>query len=76
MVVQEKIEFDSLEDEVSCYVYADKKGVIRLISGQHKVLEYPHPYGTGVASVPYYRDEFFDIAKRVVAADGLLLKPI
>mgnify|MGYP002510054201 CR=1 FL=1 len=68
LVVQEKIEFDSLEDEVSCYVYADKKGMIRLISGQHKVLEYPHPYGTGVASVPYYRDEFFDIAKRVVAA--------
>lgn len=68
LVVQEKIEFDSLEDEVSCYVYADKKGIIRLISGQHKVMEYPHPYGTGVASVPYYLDEFFDIAKRVVAA--------
>lgn len=68
LIVQEKIEFSSLEDEVSCYVYADKEQNIRMISGQHKVIEHPHPYGTGVVSVPFYEDEFYSIAQKIVSA--------
>lgn len=68
LIVQEKIEFSSLEDEVSCYTYVDKEGNIRLISGQHKILEHPHPYGTGVVSVPYYEECFYDIVKKIVKA--------
>lgn len=68
LIVQEKIEFGSIEQEVSCYAYIDKDGNIRAISGQHKIIEYPHPYGTGVASVPFYKNEFLDIVKKIARA--------
>lgn len=68
LIVQEKIEFSSLEDEVSCYVYVDKDKNIRMISGQHKIIEHPHPYGTGVVSVPFYEEEFYSIAEKIVSA--------
>jgi predicted ATP-grasp superfamily ATP-dependent carboligase len=68
LIVQEKIEFDSLEQEVSCYAYIDKEGNIRAISGQHKIIEYPHPYGTGVVSIPFYEDEFLEIVRKISSA--------
>ena len=68
LIVQEKIDFDSLEDEVSCYVYSNQHGEIIAISGQHKIMEHPHPYGTGVVSCPYMDSEFLEIAKKIVNA--------
>ncbi len=68
LVVQEKIEFELLEDEVSCYMYVNKNGDIQVLSGQHKILEHPHPYGTGVMSVPFMTAEFKEIACKIARA--------
>ncbi len=68
LIVQEKIMFQSLEDEVSCYMYVNGKGNIQAISGQHKILEHPHPYGTGVVSVPFMDEEFIRIAHNIAKA--------
>lgn len=62
VVVQEKIEFDRLEQEVSCYLYADGQGNIRMISAQHKIMEYPPKYGTGVVSKTYFEEDIASLA--------------
>lgn len=65
LIVQEKITFTSVQEEVSCYVYAGKDGRVCAISGQHKIMEWPHPYGTGVISKPYIEREFLKIAQKI-----------
>ena len=39
-----------------------------MLSGQHKILEHPHPYGTGVISQPYIDSEMEEIARKIVKA--------
>lgn len=68
LVVQEKIEFDTNEDEVSCYVYADADGSIRMVSAQYKLYEYPAKFGTGVVSRTWFSDELADIAIKTIKA--------
>ncbi|NLN92728.1 MAG: hypothetical protein GX130_05370 [Candidatus Hydrogenedens sp.] len=68
LVVQEKIVFDRLEDEMTCYVYADGNHRVRMFSGQHKIEEHPKPYGTGVASRFIYKEELQPLAQRLVTA--------
>lgn len=50
LIVQEKIEFEKPEHEISCYIYINKTQVVTAISGQYKLGEYPKPYGTGYLS--------------------------
>ena len=68
VVVQEKIEFEQLEEEVSCYLYADVDGNIRMISAQHKIMEFPKKYGTGVASRTFFKEELAALAIEVIKA--------
>lgn len=68
LIVQEKIHMEQLTDEVSCYVYVNQAGQIQAASGQHKILEYPHPYGTGVISRPYMEPVFVEIAEKIAKA--------
>lgn len=68
LIVQEKIKFDRLEDEISIYAYSDKAGNVTMLSGLHKVVEYPKPYGTGVVCKQYVKKELIPMAKRVMQA--------
>lgn len=68
LVVQEKIEFTRLDEEISCYVYVDKDHEVRCFSGQHKLEEFPKPYGTGYASRFCYKSELLPITRRVAKA--------
>jgi len=68
VVVQEKIEFEHLNEEVSCYLYADADGNIRMISGQHKIMEYPPKYGTGVVSETYFAEDLAAVAIATIKA--------
>lgn len=68
LVVQEKLEFDGLENERSCYVYCDGQGNLRAINGMHRIFEYPKPYGTGIVCKASYTNEFYEIAQGVCKA--------
>lgn len=68
VVVQEKIEFDRPEEEVSCYLYADAQGRIRMISAQHKMMEFPARYGTGVVSRTFFSEDMSALAVKTIKA--------
>lgn len=68
VVVQEKIEFDRMEEEVSCYLYADAQGNIRMISAQHKMMEFPAKYGTGVVSRTFFSEDLAALAVKTIQA--------
>ena len=67
-VVQEKIEFTNLEEEVSCYLYADGDGRVRMTSAQHKIVQHPARYGTGVVSKTFNPGNLSAIASSVAHA--------
>ena len=68
VVVQEKIEFDRLEEEVSCYLYSDDRDNIRMISAQHKIMEFPAKYGTGVVSQTFFSEDLAALAVKTIRA--------
>lgn len=68
LVVQEKITFERIEDEISIYAYSDAEGRITMLSGLHKVVEYPQPYGTGIVCKQYIKRELLSAAADVMKA--------
>ena len=46
LVVQERIQFDSVEDEVPFYAFFDPNHTLRIAASGIKTLIQPHPYGT------------------------------
>ncbi|MCB6203658.1 ATP-grasp domain-containing protein [Extibacter muris] len=68
LVVQEKIIFGQMEDEISIYAYSDAEGKITMMSGLHKVMEYPQPYGTGIVCKQYIKRELVSAAANVMKA--------
>jgi D-aspartate ligase len=68
LIVQEKIDFNYPEEEVSCYIYINKKGDIVGYSGQYKLGEHPKPYGTGYLSRYHVNDHLFETSVRIANA--------
>ncbi|MCF8297390.1 MAG: hypothetical protein K9J13_07615 [Saprospiraceae bacterium] len=65
LIVQEKIEFERLEDESSCHVYVDKEGEVRIASTSNKEGEYPPRYGSGTLSLLTWRPELVEKSKEI-----------
>lgn len=70
LVVQEKILFDSVYDEIPFYLYADANGEIRMAANGIKELIEPFPYGTAIILRLAWFPELLELAKQVVAALG------
>jgi predicted ATP-grasp superfamily ATP-dependent carboligase len=66
LVVQEKILFDNLEDEVPFYLYADKNHKIRMAATGKKNYVYPHPFGTALSLQLSWEPDLLDLANKVV----------
>ena len=66
LIVQEKIFFKTLEDEISIYAYADSSGKIIMLSGLHKLIEYPEKYGTGIVCRQYVREELSTVTESII----------
>lgn len=68
LVVQEKIFFDSVYDEIPFYLYADASGEIRMAANGIKELIEPFPYGTAIILRLAWFPELLELAKKVVNA--------
>lgn len=68
LVVQEKIIFDSVYDEIPFYLYADAKGDIRMAANGIKELVNFPPYGTAIILRFAWFPELLELAQQVVAA--------
>ncbi len=68
LVVQEKIFFDSVYDEIPFYLYADAKGEIRMAANGIKELIDPFPFGTAIILRMAWFPELLEAAKQVVEA--------
>ena len=68
LIVQEKIDFDVLEDEIPIYVYADGNGVIRMAATAVKETIQPFPFGTATVLQLSWHPELLKLAQAVVDA--------
>ncbi len=68
LVVQEKVIFEGADNELTCHVYVDAEGGIRLASTSQKEGEIPKPYGSGTISRLTWREELLPLVRRVVRA--------
>ena len=68
LVVQEKIAFDAVTDEIPFYLYADAQGAIRQAATAIKEKIQPHPFGTATVLRLSYHSELLASARAVVEA--------
>ena len=68
LVVQEKIEFDSVYDEIPFYLYADEEHNIRMAANGIKELIEPFPFGTAIVLRFAWLPELLEHAQKVVKA--------
>ena len=68
LIVQEKIIFDSVYDEIPFYLYANELGDITMAANGIKEIIEPFPYGTAIALRLAWRPDLLELAKRVVSA--------
>lgn len=68
LIVQEKIEFDSVYDEVPFYLYANKNGKIIMAANGIKEIIEPFPFGTAIALRFAWYPELLELAEKVVQA--------
>ena len=68
LVVQEKILFDSVHDEIPFYLYAGADGQITMAANGIKEIIEPFPFGTAIALRFAWMPELLDLARTVVAA--------
>lgn len=66
LVIQEKIIFDSVYDEIPFYLYADADSNIRMAANGIKEVIQPFPFGTATALRFSWNPELFDIAQKLV----------
>jgi predicted ATP-grasp superfamily ATP-dependent carboligase len=68
LVVQEKVRFASVEDEIPFYLYADAHHRIRMAATGIKEKIQPFPYGTATVLRLSWHQELLPLAERVVRA--------
>ena len=68
LIIQEKIDFDRVEDEIPFYAYVDSSGAIKMASTGVKELIQPYPFGTANILRLSWHQELFSIASEVVSA--------
>lgn len=68
LVVQEKVLFDTVHDEVPFYLYADARGEILMASNGIKEVIEPFPFGTAILLRLAWYPELLEAAKTVVNA--------
>lgn len=68
LVVQERVFFDSVYDEIPCYVYVDAEHRVRMLSTAIKEKIQPFPYGTATVLRFTSHPELFEQASRVAKA--------
>lgn len=68
LVVQEKLIFDSVYDEIPFYLFADKNGNIKMAGNGIKELIDPFPFGTAIVLRFAWYPELLELAKAVVDA--------
>ena len=68
LVVQEKVDFDVLEDEIPIYVYVDAAGRIRMAATAVKETIQPFPFGTATVLRLAWHAELLAPAQAVVDA--------
>lgn len=68
VVVQEKIIFDRVEDEIPFYLYSDENHEIKMAATGIKELIQPYPYGTANILRLTWHEELLPLAQSVVKA--------
>ena len=68
LVVQEKVSFASVEEEIPFYLYADRDHRIRMAATGIKEKIQPFPYGTATVLRLAWHEELLPLAERVVQA--------
>ena len=68
VVVQEKIEFDSVLDEIPAYLYVDELYRIRMFATGIKRTIHPAPFGTAIELELSHHPELFSLSSAVVKA--------
>ena len=68
LVVQEKVSFRSVEEEIPFYLYADEHHRIRMAATGIKEKIQPFPYGTATVLRLSWHEELMPLAERVVEA--------
>ena len=68
LIVQEKVSFASMEEEIPFYLYADRDHRIRMAATGIKEKIQPFPYGTATILRLAWHEELLPIAQRVVEA--------
>lgn len=68
LVVQEKIKFGSVEEEIPFYLYADENHEIRMAATGVKEMIQPFPFGTATVLRLSWHDELLELAQKVVRA--------
>ncbi len=66
LIVQEKVIFDRVEDEIPFYAYVDQKHNIRIAATGIKELIQPYPFGTANILRLSWHPELLPIAEKVV----------
>ncbi len=68
LIIQEKIYFDSHNDEIPFYAYVDQFHKIRMAATGYKTLIQPYPYGTAnILQLTWY-SELLQLAQQVVSS--------
>jgi predicted ATP-grasp superfamily ATP-dependent carboligase len=65
LVVQEKIVFNSVHDEIPAYLYFDKEQQVQLFTTGIKQSIYPHPFGTAIELELSSHEELLPLAQQV-----------
>lgn len=68
LVVQEKVEFDSNEEEIPFYLYSDRHFRIRMAATGIKERIQPYPFGTATVLRLSWHEELLPLAQRVADA--------
>ena len=68
LVVQEKIEFTSVYEEIPFYLYADENSKITMAATAIKEQIQPFPFGTATILRLSYHDELLELAQEVASA--------
>ena len=68
LVVQQKVSFRSVEEEIPFYLYADRDHRIRMAATGVKEKIQPFPYGTATVLRLSWHEELMEHAQRVVSA--------
>ena len=68
LVVQEKVSFDSVEEEIPFYLYADADHQIRMAATGIKEKIQPFPYGTATVLRLSWHEELLPLAREIVQA--------